>query len=505
MKKTHPIVLVLITSVLFVALFYKKSLGINLLLFEAVLIHLMLYVNRPIKFNLLTSSILLATGLTAIFAVIVNSSWGIFINFVLLFCLGYVLAFQKGRSFPHVICGTFLRCFLAQFTIFASQPEDKTISKGSSSFLRKSYKFFFFVIVPVSILLFFFLLYLTSSSMFYNSVQPVLNKIADILSNIKFSLFLFFILGLIVVNPLLIKTKQLSIYEDDLSSSNDLQRIRKKHFLSFRATALRTQNVTGIVLLFMLNTLILFFNYIDISNIWIGFEWNGDFLREFVHEGTWILLFSVFISAFIALYFFHNNLNFYSKNRLLKILAVLWMAQNLIMTISVAMRNFYYINYFGLAYKRIAVLFFLILVAVGLINVIFKILKIKSTYFLLRINGLSLLTVLTISSLFNWDVIIAKHNFAHYDRSLIEYRFMYELSDASLPYTVKTLEQLSDINAVQVKTMPFDISHNYLWGYEKYYERIHKKKHNFLSTYKSRSLLEWNLPDYLAHKKLTSP
>ena len=503
MKKTHLIALTLAISVLFVILFYQKMIGINLLLFEVAVIPIMFYVNRPVKFNFLTSSILFTTGLTAVFAVIISTSWGIFINFVLLFCLGYVLAFQKGKSFSHVVCGAFLRCFLAQISFFTSHPEDQATANLPSSAMKKAYKFFFFVVIPVCILLFFFFLYTSSSSIFSQSVQPFLNTMADMLSNINFSLLFFFILGIIVVNPLLMRIKPLSIYEHDLSSYNDLKRIRKKQYFSFRANALQTQNTTGIVLLFMLNALILCFNYVDITNIWIGFEWDGTFLKEFVHEGTWILLFSVCISAIIALYFFHSNLNFYSKNKLLKRLTVLWIAQNFIMTVSVAIRNLYYINYFGLAYKRIAVLFFLALVAVGLITIIIKILKIKSSYFLWRINGFSLLAVLTVSSLFNWDVIITKYNFAHYNRSLIEYRFICELSNASLPYAIKTLEQLSDIDAVQRKTMPFDISQDHLWSYEKYYENIYKKKDNFLNTYKSRSILEWNLPDYSAYKKLS--
>jgi hypothetical protein len=266
---------------------------------------------------------------------------------------------------------------------------------------------------------------------------------------------------------------------------------------------LQTQNTAGIVLLFLLNILILCFNYVDITHIWIGFQWNGDFLKEFVHEGTWILLFSVFISAAIALYFFHNNLNFFSKNKLLKRLTVIWIAQNLVMTVSVAIRNLYYINYFGLAYKRIAVLFFLVLVAIGLITIIIKILKVKSSYFLWRINGFALLVVFTVSALFNWDVIITKYNFTHYNRSLIEYQFIYELSDAALPYAVKTMEELAEIKTVQEKTMPYNIiSQNYLWDYQKYHEYMNTKKDNFLNTYPSRSILEWNLPDYLAYKKL---
>jgi hypothetical protein len=505
MKRPHLITSVLVISILFVILFYQKLIGINLFLFEAVVIPVMLYGNRPIKFNLLTSSILLATILSAVFVVIVNTSWGIFINFVLLFCLGYVLAFQNGKSFFHTVWGTFLRCLLAQVTIFSPRSEDKINSNTSSSFRRKSYKFFFIICVPISILLFFFLLYVLSSSLFYKSVQPFLDKMANMLSGIRFSLFLCFILGLIVANALLMKTKSLSIYKKDLSSSNNLKRIRRKNAFSFRTTALRTQNMMGIVLLFLLNALILCFNYIDITNIWIGFQWNGEFLKEFVHEGTWILLFSVFISAAIALYFFNNNLNFYSKNKLLKRLTVIWIAQNLVMTFSVTIRNLYYINYFGLAYKRIAVLFFIALVSVGLFTIVIKILRVKSNYFLWRITGLSLLAVLTVSTLFNWDIIITKYNFTHYNRSLIEYRFIYELSDATLPYATKTAEKLSDIHDVQVKTMPFDItSQNYLWSYQEYYERINEKKDRFLNAYKSRNILEWNLPDYLAYKRLLS-
>ena len=497
MKKQHLIVLALVTAVLFVILFYKKMLGINLLLFEAVVIPAMLYVNRPIRLNLLTGSILSATVLTAIFAVIANTSWGIFVNFVFLFCLGYVLAFPKGKSFAHVVCGSFLRCFLAQISVFSSHTEGKTDSKTSSSLIQRSYKFFWIACIPVCIFLIFFLLYLGSSSAFSKSFLSFWEKV-------NFALFCFFILGIIVANPLLMRTKALFFYENDLSSSNDLKRIRAKHSSSFRTTVLRTQNTAGIVLLFMLNALIFIFNYVDVTHIWFGFQWNGDFLKEFVHEGTWILLFSVFISAAIALYFFHNNLNFFSKNKLLKRLTVLWIAQNLVMVVSVAIRNFYYINYFGLAYKRIAVLFFLVLVAIGLITIIIKILRLKSSYFLWRTNGFSLLLVLTVSALFNWDILITKHNFAHYDRSFIEYRFVGGLRDAALPYAAKTLEELAEINAVQEKIMPFSLYQYQLWRYQAYHWHISRKQDMFLKTYPSRSLLEWNLPDYLAYKKLVS-
>ncbi len=52
--------------------------------------------------------------------------------------------------------------------------------------------------------------------------------------------------------------------------------------------------------------------------------------------------------------------------------------------------------------------------------------------------------------------------------------------------------------------MPFDIYEDYFWSYEKYYELTNEKKDAFLKTYESRSMLEWNLPDYQAFKKLSS-
>jgi len=77
------------------------------------------------------------------------------------------------------------------------------------------------------------------------------------------------------------------------------------------------------------------------------------------------------------------------------------------------------------------------------------------------------------------------------------------LSDATLPYAVKTMEELSDIQAIQEKIMPSEIiSQPYLWSYQAYSFWTDYKKNKFLKTYEYRSILEWNLPDYQAYKKL---
>ncbi|MEG2069830.1 MAG: DUF4153 domain-containing protein, partial [Bacteroidales bacterium] len=177
-------------------------------------------------------------------------------------------------------------------------------------------------------------------------------------------------------------------------------------------------------------------------------------------------------------------------------------AQNLLMTFSVMIRNYWYMNYFGLAYKRIAVFFFLLLTVIGLVTIIIKIMKRKSSYFLWKVNSFAFLSVLIISMFFNWDVIIAKHNFKHYQQSFIEYGFMVRLNNNTIPYTFKSLEELKKINETQEKNIPFDIEQPYYLTYQEYYERMCDKKINFIKRYKAQNWLEWNLADYLTYKKL---
>jgi hypothetical protein len=92
-------------------------------------------------------------------------------------------------------------------------------------------------------------------------------------------------LGVIVANILLRKSKPIGLWDMDISSKDDLERKRIRHFLTFKTTGLKTQNIMGIITLIALNVLILIFNIIDIQSVWF-FEWEGDFLKEFVHQGT---------------------------------------------------------------------------------------------------------------------------------------------------------------------------------------------------------------------------
>ena len=110
----------------------------------------------------------------------------------------------------------------------------------------------------------------------------------------------------------------------------------------------------------------------------------------------------------------------------------------------------YYVQYFGLAYKRIGVVFFLVLCLVVLVTLVLKIYKVKSLFYVLRINALAVYITLVGICIFNWDVIIAKYNFGHYQTAFIHLPYMSSLSDKVLPYLQVSEAMIEEIEDKQI-------------------------------------------------------
>ncbi|UPT66719.1 MAG: DUF4173 domain-containing protein [Sphingobacteriales bacterium JAD_PAG50586_3] len=263
----------------------------------------------------------------------------------------------------------------------------------------------------------------------------------------------------------------------------------------------------GVFLLVVLNALILLLNIIDINWVWFNFRWEGQYLKQFVHEGTYMLIISILISIAVVLYYFRSNLNFYTKNKVLKYLSYAWLAQNAVLAISVCVRNYRYIEYFSLAYKRIGVFIFLLLTLYGLYTVFMKVKDKRSSFYLFRTNAYAILVVLVVTSLFNWDVIIAKYNFAHADRSYLHLDFMSALSDKALPYLDKPLAEVEKIKLAQRDDFEFDSGSSFSRGYnymtaDEYCYSIESRKAQFITEWERKSIWEWNWPEYKAYQQL---
>lgn len=505
-KKKYLFLLNLIIAVVFAILFFKNQIGLNLLIFEIITIPLMLWLNRPLKINYLTGTLFAATIFTLIFSIIINTFWCILINNCLFILFSVALAFKSIKSLLNLSAITIEKIFISQLRILKRWHKPK-----SNKIIINFRKIFLFVILPFFFVCLFIGLYAWASPFFKEKFSFAIDAFVEFLEKIDFLFFIYLLIGLCIANILFIPTSPSCLYRQDLNSSEILTRKRKRKIFGyyFRFNGLQLQNMSGIIILSLLNFLILFFNILDITNVWFNFEWSGETLKAFVHEGTYVLLFSILISAGIALYYFKKNLNFYKNNKLLKSLTVIWLVQNIILTFSVVVRNYWYIQNFGLAYKRIALLFFLSLTIFSLFTIIWKILFKKTNYYLFKINSFAVMLAFVISAVFNWDIVIAKYNFARYEKIVLDINFLAKLDISAYKYTYKTDQEIETIAEVQKKLVnkyeksPFKKILKEFYDFEFYKHNTNNLKENFLENYKNKNFLEWNYADDETYKQLT--
>ena len=486
MKRLAYIFASVATALVFTMLFFEKSIGLNLVILEWITIPIMIFLNRPFKFNKLTVTAMLVLLTTSLAVLYSHSNWTIFVNILMFFTCNSIIVFKEYRSYMYATFESFRNAALS----FVPQMNRKH-EEGEPK-MKKS-KVFWLTVLAFVITLAFVILYSLGSSKFGDWVS-------DIIQSLDFEFIVLFLVGLVFANyTFRKKTEKLMTYE--AGKEETLVHKRKRRFLRGLSQTLKNRNFFGIVLLGMLNIVLLFFNISDIRYVWF-YSWDGSFLKEFVHEGTWILTFAILISQMIALLLFRENLNFYSRNKLLKILTMIWLAQNCLMTISVGIRNFWYVKYFGLAFGRITVFFFLALVIVGLISIMIKVSKRKSMFYLFKVNSYAFMVVVSLSALVNWSVVIAQYNFAHSDSAFIEYSFMADLADPALPYLTKTKEELDIIDQQQQQAMKFDTRQDYFITSKKYSILIKLKIRDFIDRYENQNFLEWNFADEWAYREL---
>lgn len=501
MPKNNSTSIVAISALLITILFHKQSLGLNLLIYETGLM-LWLVISKQMTFKTLNSATLsLGLMITAIFTVITHSVFSYLVNFLVLFLFIGLLIFPEAKSLINSFGLSAYNVINSQIQFLKNLSASKLMGNKFGKLLWK----FRIFLIPVFIVFLFVLIYKGSNPFFKILVDDIVvfisEKLSFILEGVDFQLIITFLIGLFISVFIFIRTSNKDFILQDVKSDEVLQRNRNKALKSFGMKSLLNEYSAGVFLLIILNLLILTVNVIDIKWVWFGFEWEGQYLKQFVHEGTYLLILSILISIILVLYYFRGNLNFYKNNKLLKYLSFIWLMQNGILAISVAIRNFWYINYFALAYKRIGVIVFLALTLYGLYAVYRKVSRRKSAFYLFKTNSYALLVVLILTSTINWDIVIAKYNFKHADHSFLHLDYLSGLSDKALPYLDKSLSDLQQIDKIQKEKFPFE--KKYMTP-EEYHSIIEQRKILFLEKWQSKSFLSWNLAEYLAVKKLTA-
>ncbi|GAB3834726.1 DUF4153 domain-containing protein [Hymenobacter jeollabukensis] len=271
----------------------------------------------------------------------------------------------------------------------------------------------------------------------------------------------------------------------------------------FRTADLRKEYLAALAVFGLVNLLLLAVNAIDISWIWIDFRPEPGFdLAQFVHEGTYVLIFSILLAMGIVLWFFRRNLNFYQPGLpVLRWGATVWVLQNAVLAVSVGVRNYHYISRMGLAYKRIGVCFFLLLTLFGLLTILLKIWQRRSAFALVRLNSVAAYLVLLALAVGNWEVWIVRYNLT-VGFPQVDYGFLLDMPGRVLPALVKHRAILN-----RTKHITRDAG-----GFYSLYEEVSpavaqrmldERVRRWQQRYQAQaSWQDWNYMDWRAHQQL---
>ena len=494
-----PALLSFATAALFTILFHGTGFGINVPLFELVLVGVAIHLKRPHW----TTELRIALGgtlLSALFVALHGSALALWVNGLsLLLAVGSLLA-PELRALHQAMRLSMQHVLPAQLAFLRGAGGgslDAFVPKlGRSSVLP--------LVSVLGTVFIFAIIYRSANAHFENLLSTVADRIDRWLVWMEASQVLTFCVGLLVTNTLLQNTHHPVLLKRMGLASDALLR-RRTLWRPSSILGLRYELRTGVLLLALLNVLLLVVNVLDIRHVWFSFSFNGQYLKQFVHEGTWLLIVSIALGASIVLWYFRANQNFHQSNGLLKRLAYVWLAQNAVLAVSVAIRNFWYIHHYALAYKRIGVVFFLIAVIAGLVLIGLKVRHTRSVHFLLRWNTFSAYVILLLMACVDWDVVIARYNFSKQEQAFVHLDFMATLADKALPWLDHEQHALERIHRFNLDLLDSgSLSRSVYMEPETYGDLMAARKGLFLDTYPQRSWREWNLADARAYTLLST-
>lgn len=473
-------IFILISLFAYCLLFYKQSAGINVFLFSILIIAGLLVLDKTLVKS--RNWILVAAGviITSVSAFLYGSTLACIGNVIALLLVANLSTEKESSIFFSFLQSAFSYVafpFIKIAEIITNWIENDDLKKQE----RKS---FFSVgnllkfLIPSVILLFFFFVYRNSNPVFANFVNSLHIEIS-------WSFIRFLLVGFFLIYIFFNQYKQNYLIEADKSKGNLLLGVNHSEKTLFRI--IDTEFSSAILTFSMLNGLLLIVNLLDIKFILFDDKNIHDY-SKYIHQGVNSSIFSVLIAILVTLYFFRGNLNFYAKNKSLKLVALVWIAQNIILLVTCVHKNYSYIYEFGLTQKRIGVYFYLLVTFIGLLLTWIKITQLKSNMYLVRTNTWSLFMILVCSSLFNWNRIILHHNTTY--KSTIEREYYLEfLPETSLPFLLNKWEKL-----------PID-RHSYP-GDRVFEKQLKKQVKKFIHQYEAKGWQSWNLEDDRIYREI---
>lgn len=491
--KSRFLLLWLVLLAAFNFLFWSEAPGLNMLLF-AILVMIALFIRNPVAWRRRTVQLSgICTILCGMMVTLHGPGWGVF---ALIFSLSVFAVFVMEPLFRSV-SGAALQFVLNVFSwMFAKRENGQAANENKPAGRARFYTKV--LVLPLLVTFLFFILYLWGNPHFAEKFGGFFESLIKFFDEFSVPHFLFIIGGAILCGAFLRLCRiGLERYEQ---FPDEAVRKKRKHSFPVGMIALRSEVKTGIMMLLLLNVLLLFVNGLDISRVWYRFIVPVNFsLKDFVHEGTWVLLFSIFLSMVVLLWLFRGNVHFYRKNLWLKRLAYIWIAQNIFLALSLFKRNYEYIDFHGLAYGRIVVVAFLILVIAGLITFVIKIKKDRSVFFLHRVNSWIAYFLVVMVSFVNWEKTIVNFNVHHSNPGQIDIDYYLKLRGDVFPLVYSEAPRIK-MQMEAHKRNP--VTWVYHTDFPRFRNWLDGKASRYLKERSEKTWVSWNLADAQATAEL---
>lgn len=173
-------------------------------------------------------------------------------------------------------------------------------------------------------------------------------------------------------------------------------------------------------------------NALDIAFLWSGAGLpEGVSAAEYAHRGAYPLIVTALIAGVLALAMLRPGSES-AGNRWARRLVTLWVAQNLVLVASSALRTTRYIDESMLTAWRIAALLWMGLVALGLVLIGWRILAGRSARWLVNANALAAGLVLTVCATVDLGAVAAAYNVQAQRPEAVDLCYLQMVGDGAL-------------------------------------------------------------------------
>lgn len=152
---------------------------------------------------------------------------------------------------------------------------------------------------------------------------------------------------------------------------------------------------------------------LDATYLWGGLQLPHDMsYATYAHRGAYPLIVTALLAAAFVLVATRPGSDA-ERSPLIRNLVYLWIAQNILLVVSSAMRLSLYIDVYSLTYWRVAAFIWMLLVAIGLVLIVTRLVLRRSSNWLVASNVISLTAVLYVCCFINFPLLIANYNVTH--------------------------------------------------------------------------------------------